>query len=86
MLSALFRRSRPATRAAARFTPRLEALDGRLAPGGASGGVLGDVRLAGAAQVSVSPTHIGEEIPQGVAGAAGHVDSFSGRGGISGEV
>ena len=34
----------------------------------------------------MSPTHIGEEIPQGVAGAAGHVDSFSGRGGISGEV
>jgi hypothetical protein len=65
MFSALFRRSRPATRPAVRFTPRLEALDGRIAPGGAYGGVLGDARLATASQVrSVGPDHIGEEIPQ----------------------
>jgi hypothetical protein len=79
MFSALFGRSPPATRAATRVTPRLEALDGRIAPGGAYGGVLGDVRLASASQVSVSPTHIGEEIPQTGGGAhAGHVDQFGG--------
>jgi hypothetical protein len=80
MFSALFRRSRPATRPTVRFTPRLEALDARIAPGGAYGGVLGDARLATASQVrSVGPDHIGEEIPQtGGASHAGHVIQFGG--------
>jgi hypothetical protein len=85
MFQSQFRRPRPATRPAVRFTPRLEALDGRIAPGGAYGGVLGDARLATAAEVrSVGPDHIGEEIPQaGPTTPAGHVDHF---GGISGSM
>jgi hypothetical protein len=58
MLQALFGRSRPATRPAARFTPRLEALDGRVLPGGLAGGA---VPTSNGVTVS---RQAGEEIPQ----------------------
>ena len=77
MFNALFGRSKPATRTATRFTPRLEALDGRIAPGGVlAGGGAGRT----ASQVAfVNPDHVGEEIPQtGALAHAGHVDQFGG--------
>jgi len=81
MFSPPFRRSGRTTRPAARFAPRLEALDGRIAPGGAYGGVLGDARLATASRIAfAAPDHIGEDIPQtgGGGGRAGHVEQFGG--------
>jgi hypothetical protein len=70
------RRRGRAARPGGRFIPRLEALDGRILPGGVSGGVLGDTRdltalrdvsgghIESGARTQVSPMHIGEEIPQ----------------------
>ena len=98
----MFNRSCRRTRPAARFTPRLEALDGRVLPGGAYGGVLGDRTLAAASRVVVD-VQSGEEIPQtgsaarataavhdvwgaGPAPQGGHVDTFGCRLGLGGEV
>jgi len=80
--------SRPTAPPAVRRTLRLEALDGRVLPGGMSGGVLiaGGPPISGASQVSVM--HIGEEIPQTgsnhaatQAGHPGQVDAFGGMSG-----
>lgn len=59
MFGFLFRRSRPATR----FVPRLEVLDGRVLPGGLSGGVV--LGTHGPAVCGRGGT---EEIPQALPG------------------
>jgi hypothetical protein len=64
-----------ANRQPRRFAPRLEALDGRVLPGGCPGGVVmktGDLTLSQVSSINdesgkggfVSTMHIGEEIPQ----------------------
>lgn len=83
MFGKLFRRSSP--RPTAKFALRLEALDGRVLPGGLSGGAIATGGLAAASQIVHIDPQSGEEIPQ-TGGSGGHVHSFASRPSTGGDV